>query len=81
MMLILPALFFCASADAVSADLRLRTDVEVCEELGVNIWWFRRKRRKHLIPYVRLGYRTFRYDPVDVRKALDRLRIKAVAQT
>jgi hypothetical protein len=63
----------------VSADLRLRTDVEVCQELGINIHWFRRKRRKHLIPFIKLGYRTFRYDPNDVRNALNRLRIKAVA--
>jgi hypothetical protein len=63
----------------VSADLRLRTDIEVCQELGINIHRFRRLRRKGLIPYVKLGYRTFRYDPLDVRSALNRLRIKAVA--
>jgi len=63
----------------VSADLRLRTDIEVCQELRINIHRFRRLRRKHLIPYIKLGYRTFRYDPLDVRNALNRLRIKAVA--
>jgi hypothetical protein len=63
----------------VTSDLRLRTDIEVCQELGINIHWFRRKRRRHLIPYVKLGYRTFRYDPADVRNALNRLRVKAVA--
>jgi hypothetical protein len=63
----------------VSADLRLRTDIEVCMELGVNIHRFRRLRRRHLIPFIKLGYRTYRYDPVDVRNALNRLRIKAVA--
>jgi hypothetical protein len=64
----------------VSADLRLRTDIEVCQELGINIHWFRRKRRKRLIPYHQLGYRTLKYDILDVRQALDRLRVKAVAQ-
>jgi hypothetical protein len=63
----------------ISADLRLRTDEEVCAELGLNIHRFHRLRRKHLIPYVRLGYRTLRYDPLDVRTALNKLRVKAVS--
>jgi hypothetical protein len=36
-------------------------------------------RQKHLIPFIKLGYRSFRYDPVDVRNALNKLKVKAVA--
>jgi hypothetical protein len=63
----------------LSTDLRLRTDIEVCQEVGLSIHRFRRMRRKHLIPFIKLGYRSFRYDPVDVRNALNKLKVKAVA--
>jgi hypothetical protein len=65
--------------EPISTDLRLRTDIEVCQELGLSIHRFRRMRQKHLIPFIKLGYRSFRYDPVDVRNALNKLRVKAVA--
>jgi hypothetical protein len=63
----------------ISTDLRLRTDIEVCRELNLSIHRFRRMRQRHLIPFIKLGYRSFRYDPVDVRNALNKLKVKAVA--
>jgi hypothetical protein len=63
----------------ISADLRLRTAEEVCQELGLNIHRFHRLRRKHLIPFIKLGYRSYKYDILDVRTALNRLRVKAVS--
>jgi hypothetical protein len=60
-------------------ELRLRTEKEICDELNVPFYMFRRLRRRRLIPFVRLGYRSYRYDIVDVRNALNRLRIKAVS--
>jgi hypothetical protein len=66
------------SGRSVVNDLRLRSDIEVCEEIGLSVHRFRRMRRKGLIPYLKLGYRTFRYDPIEVRAALNRLRVKAV---
>jgi hypothetical protein len=60
-------------------DLRLRTDKQVCEDLNVPFYTFRRLRRRHLIPFVKLGYRSYRYDILEVRKALNRLKVKAVS--
>jgi hypothetical protein len=60
-------------------ELRLRTDKQVCEELNVPYYLFCRLRRRRLIPIVKLGYRSYRYDIVDVRNALNRLKIKAVS--
>jgi hypothetical protein len=60
-------------------ELRLRTDKEICAELNVPFYLFRRLRRRRLIPIVKLGYRSYRYDIVDVRNALNRLKIKAVS--
>jgi hypothetical protein len=60
-------------------ELRLRTDKEVCAELQIPFYKFKTLRRRRLIPVIRLGYRTYRYDIVDVRNALNRLKIKAVS--
>jgi hypothetical protein len=60
-------------------ELRLRTEIQVCEELNVPFYLFRRLRRRRLIPVVRLGYRSYRYDIIDVRNAINRLKVKAVS--
>jgi hypothetical protein len=60
-------------------EVRLRTEEEITQELNVPLRTFRRLRRRRLVPVVKLGYRLYRYDIVDVRAALNRLKIKAVA--
>lgn len=55
----------------------LLSETEICDELNLSIPTFRRLRRQHLIPYLKFGYRTFRYDIVAVRRALNRLEVKA----
>jgi excisionase family DNA binding protein len=64
---------------SVSDKLRLLTETEVCELLNIPKFKFQKLRRRRLIPLVKLGYRTLRYDPSDVRRALDRLKVKAVS--
>jgi hypothetical protein len=63
----------------LAEELRLRTEEEIVRDLNIPLNLFQRLRRRRLIPIVRLGYRSFRYDIVDVRKALDRLKVKAVS--
>ena len=60
-------------------DVRLRTEEQIIQELNIPPWTFLRLRRRRLIPVIRLGYRLLRYDVVDVRAALNRLKIKAVS--
>ena len=60
-------------------EVRLRTEEEIARELNIPLWTFRRLRRRRLVPFVRLGYRLLRFDVVDVRNALNRLKIKAVS--
>jgi hypothetical protein len=60
-------------------DLKLLTDHEVCAEVRINYFRFHKLRKKHLIPYYKLGYRTYRYDATEVRNALLKLRVKAVS--
>jgi hypothetical protein len=60
-------------------EVRFRTEEEICRELNIPLWTFRKLRRRKLVPVVRLGYRLYRYDIVDVRHALNRLKIKAVS--
>jgi excisionase family DNA binding protein len=59
--------------------LRLLDEAELCELLNIPRTKFQKLRRRRLIPLVRLGYRTYRYDPADVRRALDRLKVKVVS--
>ena len=37
-----------------------------------------RLRRARKIPFIKLGYRTIRFDPIKVRAALDRLSVKEI---
>jgi hypothetical protein len=60
-------------------EVRLRTEEEITRELNIPVWTFRRLRRRRLVPTIRLGYRMLRFDIVDVRAALNRLKIKAVS--
>ena len=60
-------------------EVRLYTKAEICEALHIPLPRFRFLRRRRLIPIVRLGYRSFRYDIVDVRNALNRLKVKVVS--
>jgi hypothetical protein len=60
-------------------EVRLRTEEQIVKELNIPLWTFRKLRRRKLVPFVRLGYRLYRYDLVDVRHALNRLKIKAVS--
>ena len=60
-------------------ELRLRTEEEIVRELNVPPFMFKRLRRKRLIPFVELGYRTYRYDLLDVRRALEKLKRRSVA--
>ncbi len=60
-------------------ELRLQTEEEICKNLNISLDKFRRLRRRRPIPFLRLGYRTLRYDIVDVRRALDRLKVRAVS--
>jgi len=60
-------------------ELRLRTERQICEDLNIPLYMFRRLRRRRLIPVLKLGYRSLRYDVIDVRNALNRLKIKAVS--
>lgn len=55
----------------------LLSEEEVCQQLPLPRPIFQRMRREHLIPYLKFGYRTFRYDIVAVRRALNRLEVKA----
>jgi hypothetical protein len=67
------------NALSVADELRFRTENQICEELNIPFYLFRRLRRRRLIPIVKLGYRSYRYDIVDVRNALNRLKVKAVS--
>lgn len=58
---------------------RLYTEVEICGLLHIPLPRFRFLRRRRLIPFIRLGYRSYRYDLVDVRNALNRLKVKALS--
>jgi hypothetical protein len=60
-------------------DVRLCTEEEIIAKLNIPLWTFRRLRQRRLIPVIRLGYRMYRYDIVDVRAALNRLKIKALS--
>ena len=60
----------------LSDRLRLLDEEEICRLLNIPTSKFRVLRRRRLIAYVKLGYRSFRYDPAEVRRALDNLRIK-----
>jgi hypothetical protein len=57
----------------------LLSEEEICQKLPLPIPTFRQLRRRGLIPYLKFGYRTFRYDIVAVRRALNSLEVKAVA--
>jgi hypothetical protein len=60
-------------------EVRLYSEAEICEALHIPRPRFRVLRRRRLIPFVKLGYRSYLYDIIDVRRALDRLKIKAVS--
>jgi hypothetical protein len=60
-------------------EARLYTEIEICDVLRIPQPRFRFLRRRRLIPFVRLGYRSYRYDLVDVRNALNRLKVKALS--
>ena len=53
--------------------LKLYTENEVCRELNIPVGKFRYLRRRKWIPFVHIGYRTFRYDILEVRNALKQL--------
>jgi hypothetical protein len=61
----------------VDESMALHSEAEVCQKLKVPVPTFRKLRRQHLIPYLKFGYRTFKYDIVAVRRALNSLEVKA----
>ena len=60
-------------------EVRLYSEAEICEALHIPRPRFRFLRRRRMIPFVKLGYRSYVYDIIDVRRSLDRLKVKAVS--
>lgn len=52
----------------------------IAEQLGTTPEMVEQLTRKKLIPYVRLGHRTLRFDPDEVAAAIKRLTIKPPMQ-
>jgi hypothetical protein len=64
---------FCRSGDG-----RLKTGEEIAIALGENPRTISTLRREGKIPYLKLGWRTIRYDLGKVIAALQRLEVRAV---
>jgi hypothetical protein len=56
---------------------RLNNSKQQAEELGISLRHLANLKAKRLIPFVRLGG-SIRYDPDQVRRALDKLSVKEV---
>lgn len=52
--------------------LEMLTTKQVCERLQISTTTLLRLRRKGVVPHYRLGSFLIRYDPVEVRRAIDR---------
>ncbi len=57
----------------------LLSEEELAKALGMSVSGVRKLRYKKLLPYVRIGARTVRFDLSRVKEALERLEIKEVS--
>ena len=53
--------------------VELLTTRQICERLQISVATFRRLKQEHKIPSYRLGARSYRFDPVEVMRIVDRL--------
>ena len=60
------------------SSLKLISDQQLADALGLTVETVRWLRKNHRIPAIQLGYRTFKYRLDDVESAIMRREIKAV---
>ena len=56
--------------------LHLVTGPQLAKDINIGERWLRELRKQGLIPFLKLGHRTLRYDPVAVARALEKLSTK-----
>lgn len=57
----------------------LLNDEQLAQVLGCSSYHIRKLRQKKKIPFIKLGWRTIRYDLTRVRKALEKYEVSEVA--